>query len=62
MKAVSLGLALVCFVLAGLYAAGTLQFAASTPGPHVKHAILLAVLGALSLIWFRFQSNATSSR
>ena len=27
---------------------------------HIKHAILYAVLGVLSIVWYRFQANATA--
>jgi hypothetical protein len=61
MRAVAVLLAIVFFVLAALYWTGALQFAVREPGgPHHKHAVLFAVLGILSLIWFRFQSSAPS--
>ena len=62
MKGLAILLAVVFFLIAVLYATGTLQVLASTPGPHVKHAVLFAVLGILALIWFRFQSAAGPSR
>jgi hypothetical protein len=59
MKLVALGAALVCFVLAGLYATGNLQ-----GGPehvhHMKHAVVFAVLGIVALVWMRFQSGASA--
>jgi len=61
MKALSLVLALAFFVLAVLYWTGTVQFAVrEAGGAHHKHAILLAGLGILCLIWFRFQSSSPS--
>jgi len=27
---------------------------------HIKHAILYAVLGVLSIVWYRFQANASA--
>ena len=58
MKALALLIALGCFVLAGLYWTGALQFGASRPGPHHTHAIVLVVVGLLALVWLRFQSAA----
>ena len=61
MKALSIVLAIAFFVLAGLYWTGAVQFAVhEVGGPHHKHAVLLAALGILSLIWFRFQTSTPS--
>lgn len=57
MKALSLLLAVAFFVLAALYWTGAVQFAVhEAGGPHHKHAVALAVLGILCLIWYRFQT------
>jgi hypothetical protein len=29
---------------------------------HLKHAVLYAILAALSLVWFRFQNNTATIR
>jgi hypothetical protein len=59
MKILALAAAVICFVLAGLYATGNLQ-----GGPehvhHVKHAIVFGVLGIVALVWMRFQSGAAA--
>ena len=55
MKAIALALAVVFFVVAVLY------FTGIGLGQHTKHGVLFAVLGALALIWYRFQSAAASS-
>jgi hypothetical protein len=49
-------LAVVCAVIAALYALGILQitFTSSTSGPHIKHAILFAVLAIASLVAANF--------
>jgi hypothetical protein len=48
-------LAVVFLVVAALYAVGVLQlFASTTSGPHLKHAILFAVLAVASLIAANF--------
>jgi hypothetical protein len=60
MKMLAVVIAVVAFVVAGLYWTGWLQIGASHPGPHHTHAILFAVIGLLSLVWFRFQSGARS--
>jgi hypothetical protein len=60
MKIVALVVALICFALAVGYGSGTVQFAAHTPGPHVKHAVVFAVLGVVALVWMRFQSGASA--
>ena len=57
MKSLALVLAIVFFIIAILYAIGTLQYGAHEPGPHLKHAVLFAILGVLSLVWMRFQSS-----
>ncbi len=62
MKPLAFTLAIVFFIIAILYAAGILQLGASHPGKHLSHAVLFAVLGILSLVWVRFQGNASTSR
>ncbi|GAC1306161.1 MAG: hypothetical protein NVS2B3_13380 [Vulcanimicrobiaceae bacterium] len=61
MKILAIAIAVVCFVVAALYATGTLQLGAHEAGRHVKHAILFTVLGILALVWMRFQSGQTAS-
>jgi len=56
MKVLALGIAVVCLVVAILYWIGMLQIGTSEPGPHIKHAAVFFVIGALSMMWFRFQS------
>ena len=58
MKALALLIAIVCFIAAVLYWTGTLQIGASHPGPHHTHAIVLAIVAVLALVWLRFQSAA----
>jgi len=62
MKVVAFLLAVVFFVVAVLYVAGLMQFGAATPGRHVKHAVLFAILGALSLVWMRFGAGPERAR
>jgi hypothetical protein len=59
-KALPVALAVIFFIIAALYLIGILQIGVSgeTHGPHVKHAVLFAVLGILSLVWMRFQRTA----
>ena len=52
-------LAVVCLVIAVLYALGILQLFASTSGVHIKHAILFAVLAVASLIAANFTRPKT---
>jgi hypothetical protein len=61
-KALPIGLAVLFFIISALYLIGILQIGVSdaTHGPHVKHAVLFAVLGVLSLVWLRFQSAPAS--
>jgi hypothetical protein len=47
-------LAVVCIVIAALYAVGILQFLSSGSGVHIKHAILFGVLAVASLIAANF--------
>jgi hypothetical protein len=61
MKILAVVLAVAFFVVAALYWTGNLQVFASKPGPHHAHGILFAVLGVLSLVWLRFQGNASPS-
>jgi hypothetical protein len=58
MKVLAALLALLCIAIAALYWTGALQFATSHPGPHHTHAIVLALVGVLALVWLRFQSAA----
>ncbi|MFZ0216022.1 MAG: hypothetical protein WAM30_08790 [Candidatus Dormiibacterota bacterium] len=53
-------LAVVFVVLAVLYATGTVHYF-TTPGPHYKHAILLAVLAVLALIGANFARRRPAS-
>ncbi len=59
MKALALALAALFFVIAILYGTGLLQLGAHEPGPHLKHAVLFALLGVLSLVWVRFQAKSS---
>lgn len=52
-------LAVVFLVVAALYAVGVLQIFASSSGPHIKHAILFAVLAVASLIAANFSRPRT---
>ena len=61
MKFVPIGIAVLLFLIAGLYGAGLIHLGAHTPGPHLKHAILFAGLGVLALVWARFQSNQSGA-
>jgi hypothetical protein len=61
MKFIPIAVAVVFFLIAGLYGAGLIQIGAHTPGPHIKHAVLFAGLGVLALVWARFQSNQTGA-
>ncbi len=58
-KALALALAALFFVIAILYGTGLLQVGAHEAGPHLKHAVLFALLGALSLVWVRFQTKSS---
>ncbi len=61
MKNLALVLAIIFIILAVTVALG-LSSAAPILGMngehHTKHAVLYAVLAVLSLVWYRFQSNA----
>jgi len=61
-KILALALAVVFFIIAVLYLLGILQIGAAHGGRHVSHGILFLVLGILSLVWVRFQSNASTPR
>ena len=61
MKLLSIALAAAFFVIAALYATGSLQIGTHEAGPHVKHAILFVILGVLSLLWLRFQTSSRAS-
>ena len=52
-------LAVVCIVIAALYAVGILQFLSSGSGVHIKHAILFGVLAVASLIGANFTRERT---
>ena len=55
MRPIPLIVALVCFALAIVY------WLPNGPlGHHVKHGILFAVLGVLSLVWMRFSSGSSA--
>jgi type VI protein secretion system component VasK len=55
-KPLALILAVVFFIVAILYLVGVLQVGVAHPGGrHVSHFVLFAVLGALCLVWMRFQ-------
>jgi hypothetical protein len=61
MKPLAIALAVVFFVVAFLYLFGILQIAVTHPGGHhVSHFVLFSVLGALALIWLRFQSRSAT--
>jgi hypothetical protein len=62
MKVLAVVGALVCFVLAVLYWTGSLQLGSSHPGAHHLHAVVLAVIGILALVWLRFQSAGRAVR
>ena len=55
MKMLPLLVAIVCFILAILYALPSGPF-----GHHVKHAILFTILGLLALVWLRFSTRGTA--
>ena len=59
--AVGLGvLGIVFLVVAALYALGVLQlFASTSSGPHLKHAILFAVLAVASFVAANFARPKT---
>ncbi|MFN2459351.1 MAG: hypothetical protein ABR591_01465 [Candidatus Velthaea sp.] len=57
MKPLALALAAVFFVVAILYFTGH----AIPAGVHAKHGIAMLVLALLCLVWYRFQSNASTS-
>jgi hypothetical protein len=59
-KPLPVALAVIFFIISALYLIGILQIGVSeeTHGPHVKHAVLFAVLGVLSLVWMRFQRTS----
>ncbi|HUA10286.1 MAG TPA: hypothetical protein VMA98_13545 [Candidatus Acidoferrales bacterium] len=60
MKPLALLLAVVFFVLGGLYGFGTINFltkSGTEHSHHVSHLVLCWVLALLCLIWYRFQSN-----
>jgi hypothetical protein len=61
MKILAIVLALFFIVLAVTAAFGLCSYvpAIGLDGTHhTKHAILYAILGVLSLVWYRFQNNA----
>jgi len=57
MKPLALVLAAVFFIAAILYFTG--HFYPS--GVHTKHGVVMLVLAVLSLVWYRFLGNATTS-
>ena len=54
--------AVICFVVAALYAVGVLQIAVSDPhaSHHYTHTVLFAVLGVASLIGANFTRQKTA--
>jgi hypothetical protein len=65
MKPLALALAVVFVVLAIMAFVGVNAgvHALGLDGTHhAKHAVLYAILAVLSLIWFRFQTNAATAR
>jgi hypothetical protein len=56
MKLLAVVIAAACFLAAAMYWTGAWQIGTSHPGPHHLHAVVFAVIGVLSLVWFRFQS------
>ncbi len=60
-KALAVALAAIFFIVAILYGTGVLQIGTHEPGPHLKHAVLFALLGVLSLVWMRFQGKSSSA-
>jgi hypothetical protein len=59
--AVGMGvLGVVFLIIAGLYAIGVLQVLASTSGPHLKHALLFAVLAVASFVAANFARPKTA--
>ena len=59
MKALPITLAVVAFILAGLYFTGHGPLASHKA--HPTHGVAFLVLGVLSLIWLRFQKRAGRS-
>ncbi len=55
MKILAILLAAVLFIGAAAY-----LIPGSPLGFHVKHAVLSVVLGALALVWLRFQTKSAS--
>ncbi|HTU70021.1 MAG TPA: hypothetical protein VMF11_06835 [Candidatus Baltobacteraceae bacterium] len=65
MKLLALALAVIFFVLGALYGLGTINFltkSGTTHAHHVSHLVVCWVLALLSLVWYRFQSSAESTR
>jgi len=60
--AVGLGaLGVIFLIIAGLYALGVLQILTSTTsGPHLKHALLFAVLAVASFVGANFARPKTA--
>ncbi len=62
MKPLALALAVVFLILAVMTFTGVdlgVKAAGLDGGHHTKHAVLYAILAALSLVWFRFQNSAS---
>lgn len=63
MKALAAILAVVFLILAVLAATGIANVHSHALGVdgthHLKHTVLYVVLGILSLVWMRFQSNSS---
>lgn len=61
MKSLPVVLAVIFFILGLLYGLGVVHWFANPAHPHHwSHLVLFFVLGALCLVWGRFQSNATA--
>jgi hypothetical protein len=60
MKQLALILAIVFLIVAVLFWVGRFPAVAGmiTPGVHVKHGIVSAILALLCLVWYRFLSAA----
>jgi hypothetical protein len=63
MKAVAIVLAIFFFVIGLLYGMGTINFftkSGEAHAHHMSHLVVAWVLALLCLIWYRFQTSATS--
>jgi hypothetical protein len=57
MKALAIAAAVLAFLVAALYWIGVPPL-----GQHVKHGLVFAALGALALVWLRFQTAKAPTR